>query len=127
MTGASLLIPILDLMIYCIPAFSLEISHTRSPANWLAALLTNGYCWLITDGFYLFIYFMNEIRNTAIAYLYLVKIYLLAIYKKREFLGGEQGGCLVFCLSIKSRDQVDAIYVYLFTSPNCLHYVTRIE
>ena len=39
---------------------------------------------------------MNEIRNTAIAYLYLVKIYLLTIYKKREFLAGERGRCLVF-------------------------------
>ena len=37
---------------------------------------------------------MNEIRNTAIAYLYLVKIYLLTIYKKREFLAGERGGAV---------------------------------
>ena len=35
---------------------------------------------------------MNKIRNTAIAYIYLVKIYLLTIYKKREFLAGEWGG-----------------------------------
>ena len=70
---------------------------------------------------------MNGIRNTAIAYLYLVKIYLLTRYKKKENFWLESGGCLVFCLSIKSRDQVDAIYVYQFTSPNCLHYVKRIE
>ena len=39
---------------------------------------------------------MNGIRNTAIAYLYLVKIYLLTRYKKKRIFGWRAGAVWSF-------------------------------